>query len=459
MASPEVVVSLRALAVLVLLLAGVVGLLVWLGREPQKPPATAPAASLIAFQEDGIRSIAAACPPGTWTLRRDALSGWRVAEPFDAEADPRRVRAVLSALSDATAVRTVAEPGADTAAFGLAPTLCTVQLTVSSDPTSQVLRLGRASPVGSERYALAPDGKVVLVNGSLFDTLSREAESFRERRLFPVEAASLTRIAIDRPGGRLELISENGAWRVVAPVPDAAAATACDSLARAIAGIELGEAGGTKPPIVSRAARRIRVELTSGHEAPRVGFVAAAGIAGTRIAWREGGSPIGLVAESVAKELEQATETFRSKHIATFATQDVRWVAVERGGTSLRVERASDGAAWSGRSGARAFSVDAARVEDFLTRLRQLTAVGFEPVRQSRGATGSIVVGGSSGELCRMAWGPLAPSAGDAAESVWVETPARPDAVFRVLATELGPIPGNPSDWTAQPKDAPAVGS
>jgi D-tyrosyl-tRNA(Tyr) deacylase len=406
-ASPEILVSLRGVLVLALLLAGVVGLLYWLGGEPPKPDAATPAVPLLAaFQEGKVREIDATCAPGTWTIRRGVGGGWRVETPFAAEADPRRVHAVLAGLADATAVRTVAENGADAAAFGLEPPACTIRLTVDSEPTPRLVRLGHASPVGSERYGLAPDGSVVLVEGSLFETLSRDAETFRERRFFPVDATSVTRIVVDRPGERLELVSEGDAWHLVSPVRDEAATASCESLARAIESVSLGDVGGTKRTIVPRPDRTVRIEVNAGPaSAPLVGYLATAGVGGTRLGWRDGGSLLGLVPERVAQEIEQGAATYRSKRVALFSLPDVRSVAIERGAATFRVNRESEGGTWAGGSGATVFSPDAPRVEEFLARLQRLRAVGFEPAGAAGTPTGSVVVGGSGGELCRFARG------------------------------------------------------
>jgi hypothetical protein len=75
-----------------------------------------------------------------------------------------------------------------------------------------------------------------------------------------------------------------------------------------------------------------------------------------------------------------------------------------------------------------------------------LTATDFADSPASA-ATGTIVASGSSGELVRLSWGPLPPIPGEKGEYVWVTTPSRAGVTFRVLATELGPIPSEAKDW------------
>jgi len=372
-----------------------------------------------------------------------------VAKPFEAEADPRRVDDIIAGLQDARVVKEVTGADADLASFGLAPPVCRVELSVGQEPAPRVLRLGRASPVGADRYAVDPSGRVVLSDGSLFGLFSRDAEALRERRLVPLAAESVTRIAIERPAGKLVLEAKDGTWTIVAPIRDAASSSACRDLARAVVSIELDDAHPTAAPIASRPDRRIAIEVgASGASTNIVAYVATAGIEGKRVGWRDGGGLTGLLQESAARELEHAPDAYRDKRVTDFSTPDALWVTVERPGHALRVERAAEGAAWSGRDGDATFVPDAARVEALLARLRTLTATGFDAA-DGAPATGTIGVGGAAGELARLTWGP-APQGADAdGETLRVTTPARPGVVFRVRAADLGPIPAAPADWTA----------
>jgi hypothetical protein len=151
----------------------------------------------------------------------------------------------------------------------------------------------------------------------------------------------------------------------------------CQTLARAIAAIELETVGVAGAAVEARADRRISIAVTAGSGAPRAAYVAAAGIDGKRLGWRDGGSLLGLFKEAEARELEQGADAFRSKRILALSSPDVTSIAVERAGVRLSAERSSQEAPWSGRAGSVAFPVDGTRVDAMIDRLRQLTAIGF----------------------------------------------------------------------------------
>ena len=449
--------SLRGLLVLIGLLAAVVFALYWLGRG-EAPPLTAPSdAPLVkAFAEEAVREIDLACDGAGVTLEKDTSLGWRITKPLEAEADPRRVHDVVAALQDARVLKVIADNATNLAAFGLAPAACTLRVRFVAGFPPLTLRLGRSSPVGNERYAAGDDARVVFTDASLYGVVARGAEAFREKRLIPVDPESITRIALDRPDGRLVVASEKGVWHVESPLRDLASSGACTALARAIASIELTGQGKVPPPVDAHPERRLRVGVTAPiGGAPLVAYVAAAGIGGTRLGWREGRPLAGLVEESAARELDRPSESFRDPRIAPFFSPDVRRLNIDRGGTQLRVVRANEGSSWSGSEGRAAIAVDGARIDALLDRLSGLSGAGFETAQPTAKATGTIAVEGERGELARWSFGPLGRSPGSDVESLWITTPARPGVVFRVQAVSFGPIPAKAADLAPAAPAAP----
>jgi Domain of unknown function (DUF4340) len=443
-------VSRVGLVVLVILLAAAISLLAWLGRLPPPPPSAPPAEPLItAFAEDAVREIDIDCGGTAVTLARGGSPDWRITRPFEAEADLRQVETLIGSLRDARVKKVVGVDGGQLQSFGLSPAACAVRLSFEPASAPVTIRLGRSSPVGSERYAAADDARVVLTDGNLFGVVAGDAEGFREKRLFPVESDAITRIALDRPDGRVVLARSGSAWRLEAPSPDAASASACEGLARAISEIEIVDPDTVRVPVNIEPGRRLRLEVaTRENDAGRVAFVAAAGINGRRLGWREGAALAGLIDESALGELLRPAESMRERRIASFSSPDVRRITLEQGGTSLRIARAGEASPWSGTAGAVTFAVDGHRVDEVLDRWRVLTASGFAPAAPKSERTGTLSIEGESATLASFTWGPLG-------ADLWLTTPSRPGVIFQVDADSFGPIPANASDW-ARPSDAGA---
>ena len=440
--------SVRALLALILCLALAIAAVLWFSHREAPGDGPAPPGPLLGtFSEDTVREIEVTCSGDAVTLARDDRGRWRITRPFDADADPRRVDELLAALEGARIKKVIAEGTAGQEGYGLSPAACTIRLGFPSPTAAVTCRLGRASPIGTDRYAVGDDARVVLTDGSVFTSVSRGAESFREKRLVPVQPDAITRIVLERPDGRLVVARAGEGWRVEAPYPDAASPSACEGLAQAITTLELSVPDKVAAPAQAVSSRRLKLEVFTGEGVPSgVAYVASAGIDGKRLAWREGAARAGLVEESAVRQLEEPSASFRDLRIASFSTPDVRRVSIAQGGATLRIERADEGAAWLGSAGGTAFPVDGPRVLEFLDRMRALTASGLASSPPPTPETGTISIESASEDLARLTWGTNdTPAAGDRRD-LWVTAATRPGVVFLTSAARLGSIPARPGD-------------
>ena len=457
MGSPEVVVSLRGLIALLLVLGALIAAVVYLKPKP-KPAAPSEDAPLVApLAEDKLERIEIACGETRATLAR-ASGSWRLSSPFEAEADPRAVHTLVAAIQEARVRKPIADAPQDLSPFGLSPPACTVTYALAGEPNPRTLVIGRASPLGTERYAKDPSGRVVLTDGSLYTGVDRPPEALREKRLFPVDSESVTRILLEGPGGSFDVRREKDAWRLAAPIADRAAGEVCARLARDLTGLELHALESTPAPKVVQADRRIRIVLEAGPgTAPREAFVATAGVQGKRVAWRGGSAPFaGLIDESAASALSRRWETLRDPTLTSFSSPDVVELVIDRQGATLTLRRAPAATAWTVAAGASApVAADGEKVDALLERLRDLRGSEFLPTAPSGAPSGSLVVRSASADLARLTWGPLPPVAGQP-ESIWVAAAARPGAWVRLDASRFGPLPKTAAEMAPQPSSSPS---
>ena len=436
--------SLRGLVLLLVLLALVaVALIYWRGPKEETPPPVEEAPLVAEFVEGSVRSIQAACDDASYLLRRTATGGWTLGVPESAEADPREVRTLLEALRGARVRKVIAGSGADASAFGLGPGSCTVRLEIEGDAAGRTLTIGHTSPVGYERYARGADGRVVFVDGSLYTAVARPRDAFRERRLLPLDPQGVSRLTIDRPAGRVVLARRDGVWHLEEPVRDAADRFEAERAVETATSLQFEREQAPERPLNASRDKRIAVRADA-----LTAYVAAAGVGGKRLAWREHGDTIGLVAESALADLDRPAAAFRDRQVLSFSSPDARRVVVTRGASSLTLSRASEKDPWTGQEGAEApGEVDGARVAALLDRLRGVRALEVEDGAPPTAPTGTLAVSGEAGELARASWGPLPPR--DGQEAVWVTTPGRDGVFFRVLASAFGPVPSGKKDLVA----------
>jgi hypothetical protein len=441
-------VSLRGLLALVLALAAVVALVYFLKPPAPKTPDAGEDAPLVPpFLESAVRGLELRCGESPIVLERAADAGWRLVKPLASEADPRAAHVLVAALQDARIRKVISAAGADAASYGLSPPECAATVTLDGASGTREVRLGRTSPVGVERYARDATGRIVFVDGSLASALGRSVLSLREKRLVPVEPDAVVRIELTRPAGPLVLAKEGDRWRLLSPDRDAAAASACEQLARSLTAMELHDLRSTPIAATGPADRRIAIKVQAkGRADPIEAFVATAGVGGGRLAWREGGAIAGLLSEAAAADLVGPSDRYRDDHVASFSAPEVRSLTIERGGATIRVERAGEGAPWTAREGdAAAPAPDKGHVDALVDSIRWLKGSGFLPAPPDSPATGTIVVRAATRDLARLRWGSLPPASGGT-ESVWIESDDRPGVAFRVAAASFGPIPSHATD-------------
>lgn len=438
--------SLRGLAVLLVLLISIVSVAVWIDRPPNDASTKQDDLGVLLPPPEGdVRRVEIDRASGPLALERRG-DAWSIVRPSTAEADPRRVEELLRSLREARVVSVVDEKGADEKSFGLAPPEIEVRIFAKRE-RPEVLRIGRKSPVGFERYATLGAGRVVLADASLASALEKAPDELEERRLLPVDVEKIRRIRLERPEGVLSLSKEGSEWRLVEPIRDAADASAVDGLARSLTSLAVSrrdEAPAALPP--KAPAIRIEIETTAG--AVRRAEIATG--KGEPFGRRADGSLFGTVEEGALKDLGKSADDLRDRRVAILPPEGIREVRIETGGKTLRATREKDDAPWKVQEGSGAPTpADPRKVDSFLDRLRWARAEGFE-----EGASGApesvVVVMGATGEIGRIEIRPAAASGAAAAGegALAVRSTFRPGVVLKVEGEALSPLPKAATDLT-----------
>lgn len=393
--------SARSLLALALTAALALAAVWWFRGEPEADPPGERAKLFPDLDPDAAVSVSLRSSRGIVDLVRDE-SGWTIRAPETDEADPERVDALLGTLAGATALREIAAAGEDPAPFGLGEPLAEARVTFRGG-SAVALRLGRASPVGFERYAATTDGgAVVLVDGSIGTALERSAEAFRQMRLVPIATGALRAMRFERAGTALEMVREGNGWRITAPVDDRADEGIAGALARTVTGMTLRRRA-PGPDAKSEGAVRIRVEAEGVDPvevllAPSEDGESARGL-------RLGSAVSGILDGWVLEELSRPPEAFRDREITRFSAPDVRELRFAGPGAAFSVRRSREGAPWIlSVEGEADREADAAAVERAVDALRWLRAIAFPPGAAADLSGWRCEIFGERGSLGWVAW-------------------------------------------------------
>ncbi len=144
---------------------------------------------------------------------------WRVAKPAIDKADDKGMRELLELLGDLRVGGIAAYPVKDLKPFGLdtPSALVTIKLKSDATPAEHLIKLGKTTGDGGERFALVDDGKVVAVlPGPLAERLAGSPLTFRDRTI--ARFGDADRLRLER-GPRTAVFSKvDGTWKLTEPL-------------------------------------------------------------------------------------------------------------------------------------------------------------------------------------------------------------------------------------------------
>ena len=332
----------------------------------------------MSLPENSIERVRITNEFGEIVLRK-AGDHWQLAAPVSAAADDSAVNALLSTLIAAEtkgAIDDVAEP----AVFGLQPPRITIE--VEGDGTTEVVKVGKRSPVSQDLYVQrANDPAIYQATGALDGSPSKNADEFREKRVFPFFADAVTAITLKNTGSTLELRRKGLDWTmtVLGRLYDADDGIA-GGLAQDLANLRLtkwiSEKGtpaelqnaGLKSPLAS-----IEVELTGGKKHTLLLGKMAGNDQSAKVADQ---SQIIQIASWSTKQLLKTPDELRDRRLMVFAPTQVHRLVLRKGDSEVVVERSAG--EWK-VSGAAAGKANPERMAQILTALTELRANEFQP--------------------------------------------------------------------------------
>lgn len=160
---------------------------------------------------------------------------WRVRKPRDIEADEDAVRELLRDLDTRTVtdfVQDFAPPPKpeQLAPYGLDKPQVTITLTGDAGE-EETIYVGARDAEGDRCYVRRGDEpSVVAVEADFLDLAARGYLAYRTKKLTEVSRYDVTRILIERPGGRVVLTKEKNDWKLTEPISKRAERSAVDDL-------------------------------------------------------------------------------------------------------------------------------------------------------------------------------------------------------------------------------------
>ncbi len=198
------------------LVAVALGLGAYIYFVDSKRPDTAPAEKVFAVESDAVEEVRVTAKGETTVLKKNGTA-WALTEPLATDADSNAVTGLVSSLTALDVVREVDPNATDLAQYGLATPKADITFSGKNGAAGR-LRLGDASPSGTDLYAVKGDGaRVILVGVSAETNLVKSAFELRDKRVLRFERDKADGLEITTAAGTVSLSRTNSEWRLGAP--------------------------------------------------------------------------------------------------------------------------------------------------------------------------------------------------------------------------------------------------
>lgn len=323
--------------VVTLVLAGALGAYAYFGvfqKEQEELAAKETEEKLFRLDPEAISALTVKAKGETTQLEKRDGSWWVVA-PVGTLADAGQVDRLLRDLAEARRTKVIYEDG-DLAAFGLADPAIRVEAK-TADGESAYVAVGNTNTFDSSYFVSNGPGKIYAATSLVKSSLEKTTFDLRDKRLAILSRDALERVEIAGKH-RVELVREDGKWKMLAPRESNTDEKEVDSLLR---------------KIVDLRATAFPDRESVDPKEPALVVTVAAGEGNSRVIrfWEKDdkvyaqadGGFFAEVQKTVLDEIQKDPDDLRDRRIAPFETTRVARMVVRSGEERFVLARTEDG--------------------------------------------------------------------------------------------------------------------
>lgn len=304
----------------------------------------------------------------------EKTSDWQITAPKPLRADQSAVSSLLGTLATLNSERLVDDHASNPAQYGLAPAAVQIDVT-ENDRKSQKLLLGDETPTGSAVYAmLAGDPRLFTIASYTKSSLDKGLSDLRDKRLITLAADKISRVELLKKGHDIEFGRNQDEWQILKPKPLRADSTQVGDLVRQLTEAKMDTSSADAADAASAFAKATPVataKVTDESGTQQIEIRKAKNDYYAKSSVVEGAYKIDA---ALGKILEKSLDDFRNKSLFDFGYNTPNKIEVHNGQQSLFLTRGSAGEGdwWSNGK-----KMDASKVDDLISKLRDLSATGF----------------------------------------------------------------------------------
>lgn len=369
--------KIRGLLIAAIVFAVLAGILYWSDHRKSTAEAAKPSADaappILKLDENAITKIELKKKDAPAIELAKSGSDWRITAPKSYSADQSTVSSMVSKLASLDADRLVEEKSTDLQRYGLEHP--TVELDViEKDNKSQRLLLGDDTPTGNAVYAaLVGDPRVFTIASYNKNTLDKNLNDLRDKRLLTLNADKISRIEIAGKSSDIEFGRNKDEWQILKPKPMRADNNAVSELVNKLtdARMDLGSGNAAKTSADSDFAHgtlvaTVKVTGESGTQQLQLRKNKDTYYAKSSVV--EGAYKVG---SDLGDVVNKKVDDFRNKRLFDFGYSDPSKIDIHSGSKSYSLMRGGQDWWDNGKK------IDESSVQSLTSDLRDLSAEKF----------------------------------------------------------------------------------
>jgi hypothetical protein len=352
-------------------------------REPASDTATPNRGKVFTVDASKIEEVQIKNSGGDRTILRKANNAWQITAPAQVPADETEASGIATNLSTLELQRVVEEKPKDLAAYGLATPRVEVAFTAAGEKTPRQLLIGEKTPTGGDLYAKTADNpRVFLIAGYLDGTFDRSTFQLREKSVLKFDREKVDRISVDANKTSFQAVKKADAWTITQPWQARADVGTVESLLSRLSSGQMKslvspepkslKEHGLEPPVT-------RIVLGSGSSQAGL-LLGKPTPEGDLYAKDVARAAVFTVEKTLAEDLTKPPADFRAKDVFGFRAFTGNRLEVTRAGNTVAFEKRKGQEKealekWTQVQPAK--QVDAAKIEDLITKVAGLRAESF----------------------------------------------------------------------------------
>ena len=363
-------------AAMVLVLAGLVGYIYYLNRQPPDAD-SAKEKPFAAVKADDIEEVQLTAAGETTKLKKSGAT-WSIVDPVQADADAGEVTSMAGNLASFEISRVVDEKPADLKGFGLEPAAMDVRFKAKGQ--ERRVLLGSKTPTGGDLYAKLPDSpRVFLVPSYLETSFNKNTFALRDKKILKVDRQKADGLELTAGTTQLAFKKSGESWTIVKPIMARGDFAAIEG---AIERLSSAQMQGLAPDPNGPPKQY-------GFDAPSATMTITTGSASATLTLgktenavvfaKDASRPLVFtVAPTLRTDVVKDLGDFRRKDLFDFRSFTATRVEFARGGSTQVFEHSKDKDGKDVWKDAAGKTVETSKVEDLLAKVSGLRAASFE---------------------------------------------------------------------------------